>query len=125
MSLRNVGIVYRKELREALRDRRTLISTLIVPLILFPLLTAGFAALAITLVGKAKEEVPRIMILGGEDSLQVLDGLRKNDKIVVAPPTFSGGATFCCFTSKGLSAESGTFLAANRSLTTLSLYVLK
>ncbi len=62
MSLRNIGIVYRKEFREALRDRRTLISTLIVPLILFPLLTAGFAALAITLVGKAKEEVPRIMI---------------------------------------------------------------
>lgn len=85
MSLRNVGIVYRKELREALRDRRTLISTLIVPLILFPLLTAGFAALAITLVGKAKAEVPRIMILGGEDSQQFLDGLRNNDKIVVAP----------------------------------------
>jgi sodium transport system permease protein len=87
MSLRNVGIVYRKELREALRDRRTLISTLIVPLILFPLLTAGFAALAITLVDKAKEEVPRIMILGGEDSPQFLEGLRKNDKIVVAPLT--------------------------------------
>jgi sodium transport system permease protein len=85
MSLRNVGIVYRKELREALRDRRTLISTLIVPLILFPLLTAGFAALAITLVGKAKEEVPHIMILGGQDSPQFLAGLRKNDKIVVAP----------------------------------------
>ena len=85
MSLRNVGIVYRKELREALRDRRTLISTLIVPLILFPLLTAGFAALAITLVGKAKEEVPRIMILGGQDSPRFLEGLRKNDKIVVAP----------------------------------------
>jgi sodium transport system permease protein len=85
MSLRNVGIVYRKELREALRDRRTLISTLIVPLILFPLLTAGFAALAITLVGKAKEEVPRIMILGGQDSPRFLEGLRKNDRIVVAP----------------------------------------
>ena len=27
MSMRNVGIVYRKELTEALRDRRTVIST--------------------------------------------------------------------------------------------------
>ena len=85
MSLRNVGIVYRKELREALRDRRTLISTIIVPLILFPLLTAGFISLAVTLVGKAKEEVPRIMILGGEDSPQFLEGLRKNDQISVVP----------------------------------------
>lgn len=85
MSLRNVGIVYRKELREALRDRRTLISTIIVPLILFPLLTAGFISLAVTLVGKAKEEVPRIMILGGEDSPQFLEGLRKNHQISVVP----------------------------------------
>ena len=44
MSARNIGIVYRKELTEALRDRRTLISTLIVPLVLFPVLTAGLGA---------------------------------------------------------------------------------
>ena len=30
MSLRNIGIVYRKELTEALRDRRTLITTFLV-----------------------------------------------------------------------------------------------
>jgi ABC-type Na+ efflux pump permease subunit len=41
MSVKNVGIVYRKELREALRDRRTLVSSLLVPLLLFPILTAG------------------------------------------------------------------------------------
>ena len=58
MSLRNVGIVYHKELTEALRDRRTLISTVIVPLLLFPVLSVGFGALAVTLVGKAKEEFP-------------------------------------------------------------------
>ena len=39
MALQNIGIVYRKELTEALRDRRTLISTLLVPLLLFPLLS--------------------------------------------------------------------------------------
>ena len=36
MSLRNIGIVYRKELTEAIRDRRTVISTILVPLLLFP-----------------------------------------------------------------------------------------
>src|SRR6516225_4346382 len=85
MSLRDVGIVYRKELTEALRDRRTLISTILVPLFLFPVLSVGFGALAVELVGKAKEEIPKVVILGGEDSPQVLEGLRKLDKIAIVP----------------------------------------
>lgn len=85
MSLRNIGIVYRKELTEALRDRRTLISTIVVPLFLFPVLSVGFGALAVELVGKAKEEKPEVMVLGGEDSSQVLEGIRKLDSIKVVP----------------------------------------
>ena len=87
MSLRNVGIVYRKELREALRDRRTVIATIIVPLFLFPLLSVGFGGLAEALVGKAKQEVPQVMILGGDDSPAVVAGLRKLDKIQLVPST--------------------------------------
>jgi sodium transport system permease protein len=87
MSLQNVGIVYRKELTEALRDRRTLISTLLVPLLLFPLLSVGFGALAVKLVKKAEQETPRVMILGGSDSPNVLEAIRKIDKIEVVPAT--------------------------------------
>jgi sodium transport system permease protein len=85
MNLRNVAIVYRKELREALRDRRTLISSLLVPLVLFPLLTAGLGAAISALVGKAKEEIPTVMILGGEDSPGILAELRSSDKIKIVP----------------------------------------
>ena len=87
MPLQNIGIVYRKELTEALRDRRTLISTLLVPLLLFPLLSVGFGALAVTLVKKAEEETPKVMLLGGADSPQVLAELRNSKKIEVVPPT--------------------------------------
>jgi sodium transport system permease protein len=87
MSMRNVGIVYRKELTEALRDRRTLISTIIVPLLLFPILSVGFGALAIALVGKAKEETPKVMILGGQDSPVIIEGIKKLEKIEVTPTT--------------------------------------
>jgi sodium transport system permease protein len=85
MSLQNIGIVYRKELREALRDRRTLISTLLVPLVLFPLLTAGLGAGISALIGKAKEEIPKIMIIGGGDSPKLLDDLRGVKTIEVVP----------------------------------------
>jgi len=87
MPLQNIGIVYRKELTEALRDRRTLISTLLLPLLLFPLLSVGFGALAVTLVKKAEEETPKVMLLGGADSPQVLAELRNSKKIEVVPPT--------------------------------------
>jgi sodium transport system permease protein len=85
MNLSAVGIVYRKEFREWVRDRRTLISTVLVPLLLFPVIMVGFAALATSLVGKAEKETPKIMILGGEDSPQVLGNLRKIDGLEIAP----------------------------------------
>ncbi|MFI5092262.1 MAG: ABC transporter permease [Candidatus Acidiferrales bacterium] len=87
MSLRNVGIVYRKELTEAIRDRRTVISTILVPLLLFPVLSVGFGSLAVMLVGKAKEETPKVMLLGGADSPAFVDGLKKLDKIEIVPET--------------------------------------
>jgi len=73
MPLQNIGTVYRKELTDSLRDRRTLISTLLVPLLLFPILSVGFAALAVTLEKKAKEEIPKVMLLGGADSPGALE----------------------------------------------------
>jgi sodium transport system permease protein len=87
MSLRNIGTVYRKELTDSLRDRRTLISTLLVPLLLFPILSVGFGALALTLEKKAKEEIPKVMLLGGADSPGALEALRASKKIEVVPAT--------------------------------------
>lgn len=85
MSLRNVGIVYRKELREALRDRRTLVSSLLVPLLLFPLLTAGLGAAISVLMGQANEEIYKIMLLGGNDSPRIVDDLQKLKTIEIVP----------------------------------------
>lgn len=91
MSLRNIGIVYRKELLDSLRDRRTLISMIIVPLLLMPLLTIGMGVLSAKLVGQAMEEVPAVMILGGEDSPKVKAELEnmENVRIVPAKPDYA------------------------------------
>ena len=85
MPLRNIGIVYRKELTEALRDRRTLVSSLLVPLLLFPALTAGFGSVAGYMIDRAKREPPLVMVLGGEDSPLILDYLRKIKDLHVLP----------------------------------------
>jgi sodium transport system permease protein len=85
MSLRDISIVYRKELKDALRDRRTLISMILVPLLIFPVMILGFSALAVQMVSTAKREVPKVMILGGEDSPAILDQLHQLSSIHVVP----------------------------------------
>ena len=87
MNLRNIGCVYRKELTEWLRDRRTLISTVLIPLLLFPLMMVGFSSLAVIMIGKAEKETPKIMVLGGEDSPAILEKLRSVDNLEIVPTT--------------------------------------
>jgi sodium transport system permease protein len=87
MSLRNIGIVYRKELREALRDRRTLITTFLVPLLVIPVVGTGFTAVMSAVVGSAKKEKPKVMIVGGTDSPSVVAALQQDPKIHVIPTT--------------------------------------
>ena len=85
MSLRNVGIVYRKELTEALRDRRTLISSILIPLFLFPVLTFGIGYAFVEIAGEATREPSKIMILGGEDSPDVVQDLKQAINLRVLP----------------------------------------
>src|SRR4029434_9452277 len=83
MSLRNIGIVYRKELTEALRDRRTLITTFLVPLLMIPVLGAGFTGVMSAVIGSAKREKPKVMSTRGSNSQGVVNALRQNPKISV------------------------------------------
>jgi sodium transport system permease protein len=87
MSMRNVGIVYKKELTEAIRDRRTLISTIVVPLLMFPVLTVGFGAAMVSLLNKAEKETPQVMVLGGADSPGVLADLKKLEGLNIVDST--------------------------------------
>jgi sodium transport system permease protein len=83
MNLTNILHVYFKELRDSLRDRRTLLSMIIIPTLLMPGIFALVAFVSFKVVKKAKEEVPTVAILGGADSPAVLEALRKNPKLRV------------------------------------------
>src|SRR5260370_11990189 len=58
---------------------------ILVALLLFPVRGVGFGSLAVALVGKAKEEVPKVMLRGGEHSPDVVKGLKKLDTIEIVP----------------------------------------
>jgi sodium transport system permease protein len=85
MSWRNVGVVYRKELTDSLRDRRTVISMILAPILVMPLLTIGAGVLTVVLFGRAMQETPKVMVLGGDDSPKVLAELRALKDIAIVP----------------------------------------
>ncbi|HEY2548305.1 MAG TPA: ABC transporter permease [Candidatus Acidoferrum sp.] len=85
MNFHAISVVYRKELREWLRDRRTLISTVLVPLLAFPILITGMISLSSVLIGSAKKEIPKIMIIHGEDSPAVVAALRADKELEIVP----------------------------------------
>jgi len=85
MSRRNIGVVYRKELIDSLRDRRTVVSMIAVPILLMPLLTVGLGVLSAALLGQAMQEIPQVMVLGGEDSPRVVAALQALGEIRVVP----------------------------------------
>ena len=85
MSLHAVSVVYRKELTEWLRDRRTLISTVLVPLLAFPLLISGMIALTSAMLSSVKKEVPKVVIIHGENSPQLVAALRANKELEIVP----------------------------------------
>jgi sodium transport system permease protein len=85
MNWHNISTVYLKELKDSLRDRRTLLSTIIIPTLVIPLLTFGVGKVATIVVNKAREEIPVVVILGGEDSPGVVAQLKQSKRLRVTP----------------------------------------
>jgi sodium transport system permease protein len=83
--VRHTLTVYTKELRETLRDRRTLISMFVIPTVAIPLLMLGFAVVTVKLVTQAKAEASSVMILGAAQSPAVKAALAANPKLRIVP----------------------------------------
>ena len=86
MNVHQIVTVYLKELRDALRDRRTLISMFVVPTLVIPLIILGFGLVTAKIVRKARAETPAVMVLGGKDSPQVQAALAAHPRFRVVPP---------------------------------------
>lgn len=85
MQIRNSLIVYRKELRDMLRDKRTIRSMIIVPVIAMPLIIVGITKLASRLEGEAKKQPSKVMISGGQNSPKTLAALQNAPDIEIVP----------------------------------------
>lgn len=85
MKLSNVIIVYRKELKDMLRDRRTIFGMFLFPLIIFPLITVGFNRFETRMRAQVKQDSATIMLLGAEHAPTLAQKLRSSEGLQVIP----------------------------------------
>ena len=91
MNMTHVHLVYRKELLDTLRDRRTLYSMIVVPLFVMPLVVFGMAKLTSNLRNQALREQATVMLLGAENAPQLAERIRKTPGITIVPATADYG----------------------------------
>lgn len=88
MNWSNIITVYLKELKDSLRDRRTLMSTIIIPTLVMPVMFFGVGKIMSVVVKQARAEIPSVAIIGGADSPAVVAALKQSPKLhIVATPT--------------------------------------
>jgi len=91
MQLKNIKTIFAKELKDTLRDRRTLIFMLVVPIVAMPLLMTGVSRLMISQVKKIEAQVSSLVVqnmqeLPGDlqDTLRTSPQLKLIDEAVYA-----------------------------------------
>jgi sodium transport system permease protein len=82
----NIVTVYTKELRDLLRDRRTLISMIVIPTLVMPGLLLIVTLVSLRVVREVAATASSVMIIGGEDSPKAR-ALLANEKIAIVPTT--------------------------------------
>ncbi len=91
MNARRVLLVLRKEVREALRDRRTLFVTLVLPVLLYPALMIGLGAATMRQQGKLQAAVQKYA-LDGPVPAALAEALAATKGLEAATPADPGKA---------------------------------
>lgn len=85
MNWSRILTVYFKELRDSLRDRRTVISMIVVPTVVMPLLIFGMGKVASGVFKKAQSEVSRIMVIGAQEAPELVAALQASERLRIVP----------------------------------------
>ena len=72
MNWREIGLVWRKELLDTLRDRRTIMAMIVVPMLIYPIMMIGLSQLATRQMGKIRQSIAKVAIepTGAAQSLE-------------------------------------------------------
>jgi sodium transport system permease protein len=85
MNGRNILTVFRKELRDMLRDRRTIISMIVIPTFVMPALMGLVVFVALKVAREVATTPPTVMLVGGQDSPEARRALESQQRLKIVP----------------------------------------
>lgn len=83
MNWNAICTVYFKELTDTLRDKRTLITTFLIPTLVIPGIIFGAGFIMTKVIKKAQTEATSVMIIGEENAPELAAGIRESEKFRV------------------------------------------
>jgi len=75
--MKKIGIIFRKELKDTLRDRRTLFFMIVFPILIIPLIIGGLPKIMISMMEKKMTERITIAVIGERESPELMEMFRK------------------------------------------------
>ncbi|MDP2136950.1 MAG: ABC transporter permease [Candidatus Didemnitutus sp.] len=87
MNWKHILTVYFKELRDSLRDRRTLISMIVVPTLVMPAIVFGVGFIMTKVIKQARDEATSVVVIGGADSPGIVQSLEADKRFRVVADT--------------------------------------
>jgi|GEM_PF-184085 len=117
MRIKKIGVIYRKELLDLMRDKRTIVSSLVLPIILYPLIMIGFSSMMMRQEQKIQQKQMRIFLIDEartpdtallRDSLEAVPNFDVHPKDACAPLPYHNGQID---TSLRLQLDDDTFQA--------------
>ena len=81
--MKKIGIIFRKELKDTLRDRRTLFFMIVFPILIIPLIIGGIPKIMVSMMEKKMTERINIAIIGEENNLKLVEMFGVADSIDV------------------------------------------
>lgn len=83
MNLKYISTIWKKELRDTVRDRRTLISMILVPMVMMPLITIGMFRLMQEQAKRQESQIVKVVLEGEKNSEQLATAIRRSEKLEI------------------------------------------
>ena len=81
--MKNIVTIWKKELKDTIRDRRTLMAMIILPMLLMPGIIIGMGKIVETQIKRAEEKVVKVAIENQEASFAYVETLKNQEKVEV------------------------------------------
>ena len=91
MNFDQIRLVYQKEMRDVIRDKRTVRMMILMPVVFYPLLSIGVSAMAVGMAKKQVGQAAPILVVGGSERVHgLLTGSERKMRLVAKEEFVSG-----------------------------------